>query len=103
MCERPARIFGLYPRKGILVEGSDADVVVFDPSITSTITARNPRLKVDYSLYENRTCLGAPVMVMQRGRILMEGGKLIGKPGGGRFLPGKNMDKSRADLGNRFH
>jgi dihydropyrimidinase len=103
MCEKPARIFGLYPSKGTLVEGSDADMVVFDPSATSTINARNPLLNVDYSLYENRKCLGAPVLVMQRGRILMEGGKLIGKPGGGRFLPGKKMDKSRASLGNQFH
>jgi dihydropyrimidinase len=89
LCEKPAKIFGLYPRKGTLNVGSDADIVLFDPAATDTIKARNPLLKVDYSLYEKRTCLGAPSMVMQRGRVLMEDGELTGKPGGGMFLPGK--------------
>jgi dihydropyrimidinase len=88
-CENPARIFGLYPRKGILREGSDADVVVFDPGISHTIKAKNKYLKVDYSMYEGRECLGSPIIVMQRGKILLEEGKLKDKPGQGKYIPGK--------------
>ena len=88
MCEKPARIFGLYPRKGTLTEGSDADIVLFDPFASHTIRDQHPQLKVDYSLYENRSCLGAPTTVIQRGRVLMEQGELKAGPGGGQFLPG---------------
>ena len=86
-CENPAKIFGLYPRKGILQEGSDADVFIFDPSATHTLTAKNYPLKVGYSLYEGRVCLGSPSIVIQRGRILLEQGKLIAKPGQGMYIP----------------
>jgi dihydropyrimidinase len=88
-CENPAKIFGLYPKKGTLKEGSDADVVIFDPTLSYTIKAENQHLKADYSMYEGRGCLGAPVWVMQRGKILVENGQLKAEPGQGRYLPGK--------------
>ncbi len=88
MCEKPAKIFGLYPRKGTVAEGGDADIVLFDPAAATIIKAQHPLLNVDYSVYEGRSCLGAPVMVMQRGRILMEDGELKGTPGLGRFVSG---------------
>lgn len=91
MCENPAKIFGLYPRKGAIVEGADADIVIFDPATPHTIQAQHPLLNVDYSMYENRRGLGAPVVVMQRGNILMENGELKGKPGEGKFLPGNKI------------
>ena len=88
-CENPAKIFGLYPKKGILKEGSDADAVIFDPTLSYTIKAENQHLKADYSMYEGRECLGGPVLVMQRGKILVENGKLKAEAGQGKYLPGK--------------
>ena len=87
-CENPARIFGLYPQKGVIQKGADADIVIFDPTAPHTIRAKNLHLKVDYSMYEGRKCLGAPALVMQRGKILMEKGELKIDPGRGRYLPG---------------
>ncbi len=89
MCENPARIFGLYPRKGVLEVGSDADIVVFDPASCNTVPARNDLLNVDYTLYEGWECMGAPVLVMQRGITIMENGGLRAAPGLGGFVPGK--------------
>ena len=92
-CENPAKIFGLYPRKGILQEGSDGDVLIFDPGVTHTITAKNYPLKVGYSLFEGRVCLGSPSLVMQRGRILLEEGKLKAEPGQGMYIPAERRDE----------
>ena len=91
-CENPARIFGLYPKKGVLAEDSDADVVIFDPTISHTIKAENQHSKADYSIYEGRECLGAPVLVMQRGKVIVEDGELKAEPGQGKYLPGKLTD-----------
>jgi dihydropyrimidinase len=88
-CENPAKIFGFYPKKGVLQEGSDADVVIFDPTLSYTIKAENQHLNADYTMYEGRECVGAPVLVMQRGQILVENGELKAKPGQGKYLPGK--------------
>jgi dihydropyrimidinase len=84
--EKPAKIFGLYPRKGALQKGSDADVLIFDPMKEHTIKAANRLTKSDYSMYEDRTVLGAPELVMQRGEILMENGELKATKGRARFL-----------------
>jgi len=86
MCENPARIFGLYPRKGILAPGSDADLVVFDPTLSHTITQATQHTRAPYTPYEGRRCLGKPVFSMQRGRVLLENGKLHASPGQGQFL-----------------
>ena len=88
-CENPARIFGLYPRKGVLQKGSDADVVIFDPAFIHTINTKNQHLNVDYSMYEGRVCLGSPTLVMQRGNILLEEGELKGIAGQGEYIPGE--------------
>ena len=87
--ENPAKIFGLYPRKGVLEKGADADVVIFDPAIAHTIPDKNPHTQVDYSLYAGRRCLGAPVVVIQRGQVVMENGNVKAEPGQGRFLAGQ--------------
>jgi len=86
-CENPAKIFGLYPRKGVLREGSDADVLIFDPDAAFTVTAKNYPLRVGYSLYEGRKCLGLPSLVMLRGRILLKEGRLVKEPGQGKYIP----------------
>jgi dihydropyrimidinase len=87
--ENPAKIFGLYPTKGTIQEGSDADLILFDPNCAYTIKHENQHSGAPYTLYEGRRCKGRPVLVMQRGRILIEDGEMKGRPGEGRFLSTK--------------
>lgn len=87
LCENPARIFGLYPRKGTLTVGSDADLVVIDPNREFTIRAENQHSKVGYTLYEGQTVLGWPEMSFQRGRRLLWQGQVVAEPGKVQFLP----------------
>jgi len=86
MSETPARIFGLFPRKGILQKGSDADLVVFDPSRKHRITQKTQHSNAPYTLYEGLECLGAVEMVMQRGEVVVDGEELRSKTGRGEFL-----------------
>jgi dihydropyrimidinase len=88
-CENPARIFGLYPKKGTLAIGADADVVIFDPAISHSVPQKNVFTKVDYSLYEGFRCLGAPTLVIQRGKVVMENGNIKAERGQGQFLAGQ--------------
>ena len=85
--ENPAKIFKLYPRKGVLQTGSDADVLILDPTVAHTVMARNYPLKVGYSSFEGRKCMGTPWLVMQRGKILLEKGELKSEPGQGTYIP----------------
>jgi dihydropyrimidinase len=87
LCENPARIFGLYPRKGTIAVGSDADLVVFDPAHRFTIRAENQHSGVGYTLYEGREVLGWPEFSFQRGRRVLWQGEVVAEPGGARFLP----------------
>jgi dihydropyrimidinase len=89
LSENPARIFGLYPGKGTIQKGSDADLVIFDPNCAYTIRHENQHSGAPYTLYEGRRCKGRPVLVMQRGRILIEEGEMKGRPGEGKFLATK--------------
>jgi dihydropyrimidinase len=87
MSESPARIFGLFPRKGILQKGSDADLVLLDPFRKHRITRETQHSNAPYTLYEGMECLGALDLVMQRGEIVVEGGELKSRKGKGIFLP----------------
>jgi len=87
LCENPARIFGLYPRKGTIAVGSDADLVVFDPNRSVTICAENQHSRAGYTLYEGRQVLGWPEASFQRGRRVLWQGEVVAQPGQGRFLP----------------
>ena len=81
-----AKLFGLYPRKGTIVPGSDADIVVFDPEKEHTISAKTHHSKADYNLYEGTTVTGAPEIVLLRGNVLVEDGELVASPGIGQFV-----------------
>ncbi|MBI4483734.1 MAG: dihydropyrimidinase [Acidobacteria bacterium] len=82
----PAKLFGLYPRKGAIAVGSDADLVIFNPNAKATLSARTHHMRVDYSAYEGLEVQGAPEVVLSRGRVIIENGEFVGKPGQGRFL-----------------
>jgi len=86
LATRPAKLFGLYPRKGTVAVGSDADLVVFDPGKRETISAAGQHTKSDYNLYEGTEVVGTPEVVMLRGRVLVENGELVASPGVGRFV-----------------
>jgi dihydropyrimidinase len=82
----PAKLFGLFPRKGTIAVGSDADIVVFDPDAETVISAQTHHMNIDYNLYEGMTVKGVPEAVIANGRVLVEGGKYTGISAGGRFL-----------------
>jgi dihydropyrimidinase len=86
LCTNPAKLFGLYPRKGTIAVGSDADIVVFDPEKKLTITAADQHSKTDYNLYEGTEVTGSPEVVLLRGHVLVEGDSLVAEPGIGEFV-----------------
>jgi dihydropyrimidinase len=86
LATNPAKLFGLYPRKGTLAVGSDADVVVFDPNKKVTISASTHHSKVDYNLYEGTEVVGSPEVVLLRGNVLVENDKLVASPGIGKYV-----------------
>src|SRR5580765_8097526 len=86
LATNPAKLFGLYPRKGTLAVGSDADIVVFDPNKELTISAATHHSASDYNLYEGTKVTGSPEVVLLRGNVLVENGELVAKPGTGQFI-----------------
>jgi len=82
----PAKLFGLYPRKGTIAVGSDADLVVFDTNAEQVISASTHHMKVDYSMFEGIRVKGLPKSVLSRGRTIIENGKFVGKAGSGEFI-----------------
>jgi dihydropyrimidinase len=81
-----AKMFGLFPKKGTIAVGSDADIVIFDAEKEQTISASTHHMNVDYSAYEGKTIRGVVETVLSRGRVVIENGEYKGKPGDGRFL-----------------
>lgn len=82
----PAKIFGLFPRKGTIAPGSDADLVVFDTEKRVALSAKTLHMKVDYNPYEGRQVVGAAETVLSRGRVVIENSKFVGRAGAGSFL-----------------
>lgn len=86
--ENAAKLYGLYPKKGALAVGSDADIVVFDPDKETTLGVGRMRSRADYSLWEGRRVKGLPVKTFLRGRLVMEDGEVVAEQPGGRFVEG---------------
>jgi dihydropyrimidinase len=82
----PAKLFGLYPRKGTIAVGSDADIVIFDPEAEQVISAKTHHMRVDYSMFEGKRVKGLTKTVLSRGRVIIENGIFTGRPGAGEFL-----------------
>jgi len=83
----PARLFGLYPRKGTIAVGSDADLIVLDPDQRRTIDGRSMRSRAGYSAYDGAEVHGWPRYTVSRGEVVLEDGQVLAAPGRGRWLP----------------
>ncbi|MEO8218332.1 MAG: dihydropyrimidinase [Acidobacteriota bacterium] len=90
-----AKIFGLFPRKGTIAVGSDADIVIFDPDEEMTISASTHHMNVDYSAYEGRRVRGVTKTVLSRGALVIDEGKFVGSPGNGVFLKRGHFNSPR--------
>ncbi len=99
LCTNPAKLFGLYPRKGTIAVGSDADIVVFDPEKRHTITAANQESKTDYNLYEGTEVVGDVETVLLRGNVIVDGGEVVAKPGVGQFVRRAKFGEQLATAG----
>jgi dihydropyrimidinase len=82
----PAKLFGMYPRKGALAVGSDADIVIWDPDAEHTISAATHHMRVDYSMFEGFQVTGNARQVLSRGEVIIDNGKFLGKAGRGHYL-----------------
>ena len=100
MCENPAKIFGLYPQKGSLDPGSDADIVLFDPTVEHTLSAETQHCNADFTMFEGKQVVGKPVLTMQRGEILVENGVIQRPKGRARYLPGNRDLTAYAESGH---
>lgn len=85
-CSNPARIFGMFPQKGTIAIGSDADIVIWDPNKTVHYGVAFSQHRTDYNLYEGRLLTGYPVMVFSRGNLIVRNGEWFGRPGNGRYI-----------------
>ncbi len=83
----PARMFGLYPRKGVIAAGSDADIVIYDPQARQTLSAATHHMNVDYSAYEGMEITGQVVTTLSRGRVVIDDGQYPGSPATARSWP----------------
>ncbi|MCZ6596667.1 MAG: dihydropyrimidinase [Planctomycetota bacterium] len=91
---QPAKIFGLFPRKGTIAPGSDADIVIFDPNAEATLSAETLHMRVDYNPYEGRRVQGVTETVLSRGEVIVENGSFTGNAGRGRYLKRKSRHES---------
>jgi dihydropyrimidinase len=101
LATNPAKLFGLYPRKGTIAVGSDADLVIFDPTKRVTLSAASHHSRCDYNLYEGTEVTGSPEVVLRRGEVIVDGDELVARPGSGQFLRrarfGEELAPARAE------
>lgn len=83
---RAAKLFGLFPKKGTIAIGADADIVIFDPNIERVISAETHHMAVDYNAFEGMKVIGEPVSVLVRGEYVIKDKQFVGKPGSGQYL-----------------
>jgi dihydropyrimidinase len=102
LATNPAKLFGLYPRKGTIAVGSDADIVVFDPSRRHTISASTHHSKSDYNLFEGMDVTGSPEVVLLRGHVLIEDGRLVAQSGIGQFVERARFGEELRPAGARL-
>jgi dihydropyrimidinase len=95
MATAPAKMFGMYPQKGAIAVGSDADILVYDPNRKRTISAATHHMDVDYSLFEGWEIQGASDVVMSRGTVLVRDGQWVGPAGHGKFVARSRSDFAR--------
>ena len=91
----PAKLFGMFPKKGAIAVGSDADIVIYDPNATRTISAETHHMDVDYSCYEGRSVQGRSDIVLSRGSVIVRDGAFTGRKGHGRFIKRATADYAR--------
>ncbi len=91
----PAKMFGMYPRKGAVAVGSDADLVIYDPNRRRTISSSSHHMAVDYSCYEGRMVQGASDIVLSRGLVIVRNGEFTGRKGHGTFIRRSRADHAR--------
>jgi dihydropyrimidinase len=87
LCTNPAKIFGMYPKKGTIAVGSDADIAVWDPTLQHTLSVDNTHMRTDYIVYEGWSIKGKPVQVYLRGKKIVDGDAWYGSNGGGQYVP----------------
>ena len=91
----PAKLFGMYPRKGAVAVGSDADLVIYDPNARHTLSAKSHHMNVDYSCYEGREVVGQAQTVLSRGTVVVRDRDWVGPKGHGRFIKRSKADYAR--------
>ncbi len=92
LCAEPSRIYGLYPEKGVIQPGADADLVILDPRGSYVMTQERMHGAADYTAYEGMQITGEIRKVLQRGKVIADGGKFLGKKGDGRFIRRKGLN-----------
>jgi dihydropyrimidinase len=85
-CTTPAKLFGIFPRKGTLAVGSDADMIIFDPKADVVLSKSNSLSRSDYTPYEGMKVRGETWLVLQHGKVIARERKVLGRPGEGEFL-----------------
>jgi len=93
---KAAKLYGLYPKKGVLAVGSDADIAIWDPELEVTVRQENLHDNMDYTPYEGSQVNGWPVMTLSRGEVVWDGSKVTGMPGRGQFLPCDKPDPAQS-------
>jgi dihydropyrimidinase len=99
----PAKIFGLFPRKGTIAVGSDADIVIFNPNKKMTISAQTHHMNVDYNPYEGTSVQGVPETVISRGKVVIENEKYVGKAGDGKYLKRSTVQLRHREVAAAVH
>jgi dihydropyrimidinase len=89
----PAKLFGLYPRKGVIAVGSDADVVIWDPNLTHTIKDEDILSNGHFSIFSGWELTGWPITTIRRGEVVFQGGKVLSKPGSGQLAPRQHWQR----------